>query len=325
MLGDDRTRQAEDEQRGAEQEQVEEQLRQDVDEQPVDRRLQDGESGPGRRRAVLASQEASAFVDRVAAEPREAEDEGAELGQDPRDRTREPRQVGPVHLVDVDRCRPGRRPALELQAGGLVGFLQAAVVALLAEQIVGERQPAIGLAGTGGMRRRHHRGRVGRWGSGRGCRRWRRGRRRGRGLRRFHVREHLLGGRRFPAVALEVGAVRLEEGLEQRAVGGVRRRPVESSFRREAGHERRHRQGQVMAADAAIGSRGGEKTPPAARRSISPSLRAAGRPRHGRRRARSFPSTTSPPDSVNAGGSIFAPPAFRPTAEDQEAPLGSVR
>ena len=42
MLGDDRTRQAEHDEHAAEQQQVEEQLRQDVDEQPVDRRLQEG-------------------------------------------------------------------------------------------------------------------------------------------------------------------------------------------------------------------------------------------------------------------------------------------
>ena len=258
MLGDDRTRQPQNEERAAEQEQVEEQLGQDVDEQPVDRvcrKVRAVQAGGAPR---LASQEGAAFVDRVAAEPRQAEDQGAELGQDARDRAREPRQVGPVHLVDVDLRGLAVGLALELDAGGLVGFLQAAVVALLAEQVVGECQPAIGLCRTGGVCRRCQRGHVGRWRSGLCRRRWRRARRRRRGLRRLHVREHFLCGRCFPAVALEIGPVRLEKGLEQRAVDGVRRRPVDP-LRLEAGRERRHRQGQVMAADASIGRRGGRR------------------------------------------------------------------
>ncbi len=228
-------------QQDAQQRELREQQREAVDEQPVEADLQPGHRGPrapvharaARLRVARACELAPHLVDRLAAQLGQTEDEREQLRHDARHRAGQARQVGPVHLVDVDAG--GRvvgvafEPvgadvvAIQCDAGGLVGLRARAVAHVLGQQVVGDGDAAI-LAGG-------RRGDVG--GGDRVARR---------------------GGRRGPLLGLEVGARRLQERLHQRPVlapGRGRRGVGGARLRVGLRLQRRHAKRQVL------GGRGG--------------------------------------------------------------------
>ena len=173
-----------------------EQQRQHVDERPVERGLQEGQAAPARERAAAGIvQGAACFVDGAAAELREPEDEREQLGENARDRARQARQVGPVHLVDVDLLGPAavRRAAHEPGHAAGIGLGRGVVVGVLGEQEIGHLQAPIGLVGVGMQRR---------IGAAAGQRRDR------------PAGSRLVG--HFPVGAMQVGSVGLGERLGQR-------------------------------------------------------------------------------------------------------------